>query len=191
MGEPFGAYYQLETFQSLLDNGIAVIAPTAIEGLFWQTNLPPYDITPNLWYSSSDYKFIEQIMKAAHGNDTFGPLDPSRAFAFGISSGGYQSSRVAVDMSDTFKAVVIAAGAYMTCGGPLCYAPWSVPPNHPPTMFLHGFIDPIVPYWTMLEYYHVLQRENITTELHTCATCTHQWIPSSAQLVYPFFKQFL
>ena len=38
--QPFGGFYEGKLIRTLLDNGYAVIAPSAPADLFWQTNIP-------------------------------------------------------------------------------------------------------------------------------------------------------
>jgi len=190
---PLNGIQQADTFRALLDAGFAVLAPTAIRGLFWQTNLPPYNIFPNQWVNSDDYAMIVELLDAANSPARrFGaPLDVSNAFAFGVSSGGYQSSRVAVDMSSRFRAVVVSNGAYMTCAGGLCLTPKTVPANHSPTRFLYGGNDTLVPAQTTVDYYNALVRSNVSTDVVVCATCAHEWIPGSATAVVSWFQRFV
>ena len=136
----FGAFAQTEVVQTLLDGGFAVLTPAAPEkfrqfmifflflcvvlnldcSLFWETNIPPWDIS---WNSSSDHAFMLEIINHIHNQTIFGPLDAGHLFATGISSGGYMTSRMAVSMTKYFRAVVIASGSYMICGGPACEVP--------------------------------------------------------------------
>lgn len=84
------------------------------------------------------------------------------------------TSRVAVSMTKFFRAVAVESGSYMICGGPACEVPGSVkcrdsgpdhlPLNHPPTLFLHGLVDPVVPYWTMELYFAALKNQQTPTE---------------------------
>src|SRR5947208_14122972 len=81
---------------------------------------------------------------------TFGPLDASRRYAMGISSGGCMTSRMAVSYDGAFRAFAIASASYATCGA-TCTVP-ALPPDHPPTLFLHGGMDNIVPVSAMTPY---------------------------------------
>jgi predicted esterase len=190
---PLNGIQQADTFRALLDAGFAVLAPTAIRGLFWQTNLPPYNIFPNQWVNSDDHAMIVELLDAANSPERrFGaPLDVSNAFAFGVSSGGYQSSRVAVDMSSRFRAVVVSNGAYMTCAGGLCLTPKTVAAKHSPTRFLYGRNDTLVPAQTTVDYYNALVRSNVSTDIVVCATCAHEWIPGSADAIVSWFQRFV
>jgi hypothetical protein len=179
----FGGYAQTSVVKSLLDAGFAglgccccfvfvlvdlfvqVLTPAAPESLFWETNVPPWDV---LWNTSSDHDFMLEIISHIQKQTTFGPLDANHLFATGISSGGYMTSRVAVSLTKYFRAVAIESGSYMICGGPACEVPGSLhcgglPLNHPPTLFLHGLVDPVVPYWTMELYYTALNNMKTPT----------------------------
>jgi len=122
---------------------------------------------------------MRAILKEISNPDgMFGYLDYKRKFATGISSGGYMTSRMAVSYAGSFifsflffkkkknshfnslllnillgefLSLAVAAGSYATCAGPLCVVP-NLPLNHPPTLFLHGGLDPIVPQFTMETY---------------------------------------
>lgn len=116
----FDAYAQTEIVKSLLDNGFVVLTPDAPEGLFWQTNIPPYDAD---WNGCSDDRFMLEMFDHIQNQTTFGKCDFGHMFASGISSGGYMTSRVAVSLVDYFRAVVVESGSYMICGGPACEVP--------------------------------------------------------------------
>src|SRR5699024_7546315 len=79
-GVPFGGFHQGRLPAMLLDRGFTVIAPEAAGGLAWQTNSGiPYEAT-------TDHVFIEALL-AAVADGEFGPSDPERLYATGISSG--------------------------------------------------------------------------------------------------------
>jgi predicted esterase len=106
---------------------------------------------------------------------TFGPLDLTRRFAVGFSSGGYMTSRMAVSYSGTFRALAIDEGSYATCLSAVCVVP-SLPANHPPTLFLQGGLDPVVPLWTMELYNQALVAQGTETRVVIDPTATHQWL---------------
>ncbi len=111
----FGGYYQVVVIASLIDAGFIVVQPEAQGGVAWDTNVGNYD-------SSPDAVFIPQLLaKIAQG--TFGPIDRSRLYATGISSGGYMTSRMAVSYPGQFRALAIESGSYATCLGPICSIP--------------------------------------------------------------------
>ena len=95
---------------------------------------------------------LEEI---SNPNGLFGHLNYKRKYATGISSGGYMTSRMAVSYGGEFRSLVVAAGSYATCAGPICIVP-RLPNDHPPTLHLHGGSDLIVPPFTMEMYYDAL-----------------------------------
>jgi pimeloyl-ACP methyl ester carboxylesterase len=185
--ELFGGFYQVKTVEALLTNGFAVVAPDAMfEGdLFWDTNLPPWDtmIDMGLWPTAPDAIMLSHLFPMMESGK-LGKLDMTRMHSAGISSGGYMSSRMAFFYAKQFKSVTIAAGSFYYCSGPLCAPPiqglpGELKPDHPPTLFLQGLDDDIVPPFTMWLYADDLKEHNIPYRVVTCANCTHQWIPNS------------
>lgn len=182
--QPFGGYYEGKLVRTLLDNGYAVIAPSAPADLFWQTNIPGLAQAYEL---STDYDFLGNVLNAiATGH--FGPLNTQRQYATGISSGGYNSSRMAVSFPGKFKALAIQSGSYATCSGPLCVVPDQLPADHPPTYFLHGFVDLTVPWWSMQLYYDRLLQQGIETDLYTEPLGGHEWFAASPGKVLSWFN---
>lgn len=181
---PGGGIYEAKLIKTMLDNGYAVIAPRAAAELAWLTNsagpLTAYELT-------TDYVFLNNVFDAIE-DGIFGPLNPNRKYATGISSGGYNTSRMAVSFPGEFKALMIQAGSYATCLGPTCSVPNNLPSDHPPTFFVHGFVDAIVPWWTMDRYYDRLLSEGIDTGRHTEALGGHEWFPESAGLALQWFN---
>lgn len=147
-GASFGQYNLTRTVKALLDNGYAVIAPNALDDgtTYWQTNIPPY---ATAWDGCADDVLVTAML-AQMDDGMFGPLDASRRYAMGISSGGFMTSRMAVSYAGSFRALVIASASYATCGT-YCSVP-GLPADHPPTLFLHGADDTITPVSQMLEY---------------------------------------
>ncbi|WP_413943600.1 dipeptidyl aminopeptidase [Bdellovibrio sp. HCB-162] len=178
---PFGGYNEIRLIQSLLDHGFAVIAPPAISGVAWMTNI--IGVT---YETSEDFYFVEELLKQMKAG-TFGKLNIKRLYATGISSGGYHSSRMAVTFPGTFKALAVESASYANCKGPLCFVPEQIPENHPPTLFLHGELDTVVPVTTMLEYHERLKAAGIETEAFVDVTARHQWIDEAPELITNWF----
>jgi hypothetical protein len=184
---PFGGQFSPRIIHELLDDPAgtgkkyAVMAPeppqAAVIAEFWNTNtVSPYEI-------SCDHDFFPDYF-AEIKNGSYGPAsryNMNRRFAFGISSGGYNTSRMAVTFNknkawfqscdewcnyNTWKALAIVAASYATCAGPLCSVP-SLPSNHPPTKFWHGTSDRIVPIETADQYYDELQSDGIPVDFLT------------------------
>lgn len=184
--DPFGGYNEILIMKELLDNGFAIIAPRAGAGLFWQSNLIGlnYDL-------SSDKYFINQILMRAQEKH-FGSLDLNNLFAFGISSGGYMTDRMAQSHSEyNFKALAIASASYAKCGGPYCPLPNEIKREHPPTLFLHGKFDPVVPIFTMKRYQKLLQKNGIKTKVIIDPKARHQWFKSAPKEITQWFKNHL
>ena len=81
---------------------------------------------------------------SAASTAAFGPINTTRLYAMGISSGGFMTSRMAVSYPGKFRALADHSGSYATCSD-TCTVPTPLPSNHPPTLFLHGDTDAIVP----------------------------------------------
>ena len=159
----FGMDTSPKIFQELLDNPAgtgqkyATFAPnppaSAVVTQFWHTNVVfPYA-------ASCDYSFFNDFFNEIKSG-SYGPSSQynlNQRYAYGISSGGYNTSRMAVTFngSSVWKALAIISASYATCAGPLCSVP-SLPSNHPPTKFYHGMQDLIVPLFTMESYYNKL-----------------------------------
>lgn len=184
--EPFGAYAQTQVVQRLLDNGYAVLTPATHLGgfTFWDTNNPLVQD----YLASNDHAFMLGIFDAISAG-RFGPLDDGRLFAAGISSGGYMTSRMAVSYPGRFRALAIAAGSYATCAGILCDI-GPVTAEHPPTLFLHGLLDPVVPIVTMEAYADKLGSVGVPVRKVVEATALHRWIAASPDEVLSWFRRF-
>lgn len=182
--DAFGSYWEARTIKALLDAGYAVIAPRAAAELVWLTNAAG---PATNYKATTDYTFLNNVFTAIELG-MFGPLNSDRKYATGISGGGYNTSRMAVTWPGEFKALVVQSGSYATCLGAVCFVPSSMPDNHPPTRFIHGFLDLIVPWWSMDTYYDRLLAEGITTDRITEIFGGHQWFSSSPEAVVSWFN---
>lgn len=183
-GDPFGKYHVTLTIKELLDAGYAVLAPDALLGgtTFWQTNVPPWSL---FWSTSSDHAFLISIFQAIRSG-RFGSLDPERLYAMGISSGGFMTSRMAVSYRGLFRALAVHSGSYATCSA-LCIVP-PLPADHPPTLFLHGLLDPLVPVFTMEPYRDALSRDGHEVRTVVNRAAAHEWIPEGPQAITDWFN---
>ncbi len=182
-GAPFGGFNEARLIKRLLDNGYAVLVPRALANFAWLTNA-----SGPLYNTTSDYRFITNILKAIK-DGTFGNLNPDRQFATGISSGGYNTSRMAVSWPGEFKALAIQSGSYATCLGPLCNIPSQLPADHPPTFFMHGSWDPIVGIGTMRRYNDRLKSQGIPTGT-MIKFKGHSWFNDSPKAVVDWFNRY-
>lgn len=185
-GAPFGGFHQTEVVKELLDRGYAVLTPeTQLNGFtFWSTNNP---LMADYW-NTADHRFMLAIFDAID-DGRFGDLSSDDWFAAGISSGGYMTSRMALAYPGRFKALAIAAGSYATCVGPICNVDY-IPADHPPTLFLHGLLDPIVPLFTMDAYYERLNQSGVQTRRVVENLAGHRWISTSPSEVRRWFDRF-
>jgi len=185
--DTFGAYYEALTTKALLDAGYAVLVPEALGSglLYWDTNVPPYATN---WSAAPDDAFMDAIFEAmAEGR--LGRLDTTRQFAAGISSGGYMTSRMAVSYGGKFRALAIHSGSYATCAGAVCTVPAPLPLDHPPTLFLHGAADTVVPIATMYSYDDQLLAQAKPTRVVIDPNAGHQWIAAAPSEIVTWFKE--
>lgn len=179
----FQTYYELKTIETLLNNGFAVIAPRAPLNYAWDTNFFPWSLN---YKGTADYAVMVEILnKISEGS--FGPLDTNRIYAAGLSSGGYQSSRMAITFPEKIRAVAIQSASYATCAGVMCLI-GPIPDNHPPTLFLHGRRDMIVPLFTMEIYAQALQRKNIPVSIWIDDELGHAWSPEAPEQILNWFE---
>ncbi len=180
--DAFGLFYEAKTIKRLLDSGYAVLAPRAAANVAWHTNLS------GIFYkATTDYSFFNNLFDAID-DGVFGNLDGGKKFATGISSGGYNTSRMAVTWPYEFKALVVHSASYATCAGILCVVP-KLDSNHPPTAFVHGLWDPLAPWVAMDQYYDRLQYDGIPTK-RLNFNGGHGWSSSSAKFVVDWFNKY-
>lgn len=187
--QAFGGYYQLKTIQGLLDAGFAVIAPKGRllpGGIYWDTNIAPY---ASNWDTAPDALFVERIFEEAELG-SFGPLDATRFYATGLSSGAYMSSRMAITYPDRFQAVALQSGSYATClsSFPCVVTAADLPDDHPPTLLMAGYWDTIVPLYTTEEYEDALDANGTESTLEVVGYASHQWTASSPDWVLEWFQ---
>lgn len=182
--DPFGAYHQAVTTAALLDAGFAVLTPeTKLNGsTFWDTNVPPYNF---FWESSDDHELMLGIFEAAV-DGIFGPVQTDQWFATGMSSGGYMTSRLALAYPGRFRALVVVAASYATCSGVVCLV-GDIPDDHPPTLFIHGDDDLVVPKWTMDLYYEALLDQGIEADTLIGPGVGHAWFEGSGDAIADWF----
>lgn len=178
---PFGGFYQGLLHVALLEAGFVVIEPEAEGGIAWQTN------AGGDYLAGSDHALILELLDRLATSDDFGPIDVSRLYATGISSGGYMTSRMAVSYPGKFRALAIQSGSYATCLGPLCEIPSELPADHPPTLFLHGDADGTVPVGTAIAYRDALEAQGIETDMIIDMGIGHSWLERAPEAVTQWF----
>ena len=103
------------------------------------------------------------------------------------------TSRMAFLYQGWFRSLSIQSGSYYYCGGASCPFPSQDDDpflkTHPPTLFLHGADDDIVPPDTSLEYFDNLKANwSIPTVRFTEAGKGHQWIDSAPTHIPSWIK---
>ena len=171
--DDFGLYFQVRTIALLLENGYAVITPeTHFSGTtYWDTNVYPWSV---YWDTAPDHYFMVDVLDAVQKGD-FGRINPDLAYATGLSSGGYMTSRMAVSYPGRFRALAIQSASYATCLAEICTIP-ELPVDHPPTLFLHGAKDDIAPLSAMELYYDTMKSGGFDTEKVVEASTGHAWL---------------
>lgn len=180
-GQAWGGYHQIRLIRELLDNGFAVVAPEAVDQTFWDTNTA----RGRDYVSSGDHHYLTMLFDIVSAGG-FGQLNAERMYATGISSGGYNTSRMAVSFPGRFRALAIQSGSYATCAGFICKVPDALPDDHPPTLFLHGSEDRIVPEWTMVRYADRLYQQGIPVYVVTDEV-GHEWLESAPDDILNWF----
>jgi poly(3-hydroxyoctanoate) depolymerase len=183
--DPFGAWYQTSLVSDLLDAGFAVLTPEALVGgnTFWNTNVPPWSLA---WNTAPDHDLMVALF-AAIDDGSFGRLNGDRLFATAISSGGYMTSRMALSYPGRFEALAIQSGSWATCSGPICLLPNNLPADHPPTLFLHGENDLVVPISTMQAYADRLADDGVPVKVVRDPNAGHEWIAASPASTLDWF----
>lgn len=182
---PFGGFFEVQLIQNLLDAGFVVIAPRAIGKIAWTTNITLKD-----YKKSSDYHFFKILFERIEEN-YFAQVDMTRIFATGVSSGGYNSSRLVSAFPGKIRAMAIQSASYRDCLGPLCRIPSSMSEDHPPTLFLHGEKDLAVPISTAKAYYEQLLDAGVETDFFSDPNAGHGWLEESADLITDWFMRYI
>lgn len=100
------------------------------------------------------------------------------------------TSRMAVSHAGTFRALAIQSASYADCVGPLCSVPEDLPDDHPPTSFLHGVLDPVVPIWTMYPYRDRLDAQGTTTRTVTDPFANHRFLRAAPDEIVAWFQAY-
>ncbi|MFO0550508.1 MAG: hypothetical protein U0271_19090 [Polyangiaceae bacterium] len=185
-GDDFGGFHETELVEALLDAGFAVVTPeTRFDGsTFWDTNVVPFSSD---WELSEDNELMLALLDAIDAGE-LGPLDDDRLYAAGISSGGYMTSRMAVSYPGRFRRLAIQSASYATCSGALCVVP-ELRSDHPPTLFLHGQSDLIVPIGTMRDYAGALASMGVQAPRFEDPSAGHEWLAEAPEQIVDWFLE--
>lgn len=182
--DEYGGLNQARVVAALLDAGYATLAPDArYDGAtYWDTNVVPYNVA---WDTSEDHQLMVELFRLIEDGE-LGPLDASHLYATGISSGGYMTSRMAVSYPGRFDALAIQSASYATCAGALCDVP-ELPADHPPTLFLHGAMDDIVPIDTAHAYETKLEGQGTEVRFVEDGEARHEWLDAAPEEIVGWF----
>ena len=98
------------------------------------------------------------------------------------------TSRMALSYPGRFRALAIQSAAWATSSGPIDLIPDAMPMHHPPTLFLHGRRDPVVPVWTMRRYHDALAAAGYEVRSVVDDEAMHAWIPQAPTEVRAWFE---
>jgi len=171
-----------------INERFAVIAPDSTTPIC--QGVKQWDYTKDF----SDKAFFEGIFNWIDNQSEF---DKERIYVTGISSGGFMTSRVGMVFADKVKAIAIASGGdadYSSVrrdNGCRTTFDKSVPiieGNQPKTLFIHGDIDPIVPFSMDQNYYTALKDKGVETRFIKNRFGTHLWYNKYDQDILDWFN---
>lgn len=96
------------------------------------------------------------------------------------------TSRMAVSYAGTFRALADSAGSYATCSA-TCTVPTPLPNDHPPTLFLHGDADNVVPMSSVQPYIDALRAQGHEVKVVTDANAGHEWLVEGPTAIPAWF----
>lgn len=183
---PTGGLFQAEVTDRLLAAGFAVITPeAALDGLgAWDTNVPPF---AGEWEGAPDDVLMTALFTGIDGGE-FGPLNGDSLVAYGISSGGYMTSRMALSYPGRMRRLVIVSASWATCAGVGCVLPETLPEDHPPTLFLHGGSDAVVPAFTMQGYADRLIADGVDVQTFVPVFVGHEWFAEAPGMLVDWVR---
>ena len=85
-----------------------------------------------------------------------------------------------------FRSLVVHSGSYAQCST-ICVLPTTLPSDHPPTLFLHGAQDDLVPLSVMTSYKDELVAEGHVASAIVRDDLGHEWIPEAATAIRDWF----
>jgi polyhydroxybutyrate depolymerase len=133
-GTPEGMI-NIANFKSIADRDkVVLVYPSGIQKN-WNDGRPT---TPNQ-LGINDISFFSQVCDYMIANYS---VDATRIYSTGISNGGFMSSRLGCELSNKIAAIaVVAATMEANTISPSCN-----PAKPVPAMYIHGSIDPLVPF---------------------------------------------
>jgi dienelactone hydrolase len=183
---PLGQIHQAELTKALLDAGVAVIAPEAAANghMFWYTNQPGWSA---LYHLSPDYKLFQNLFQAID-EGRFGPLRKDRIAAAGMSSGGFNSSRLALEFPERVRSIIVLSGGYAKHPSINTFIP-DLPQDHAATLVIHGEKDHVVDSSIPKAFSDKLVEQGIESELYIAPGKDHEFIPGTGERVVAWLRR--
>ncbi len=185
---PYGGYHEARLIHGLVEKGYAVVLMEAEFDWAWFSN---GIAARHLYYLTSDYHYLKETINWIN-KGKLKDIDRDTKFAIGISSGGYNTSRLANQFPHEFQAVGIHSSGYMKNIGnvPLFNNLGKINPNHPPVLFMNGVNDDTVPLMPTMAYFKKLkeQRTDATMALFDGG---HEWNEKNVEVYLEFFRRIL
>jgi polyhydroxybutyrate depolymerase len=133
-GTPEGMI-NIANFKPIADRDkVVLVYPSGVQRN-WNDGRPT---TPNQ-LGINDVSYFNQVSDHMISNY---PVDGTRIYATGISNGGFMSSRLGCELSNRIAAIAVVAATIeantiaVSCN----------PSNPVPSMYIHGTVDPLVPF---------------------------------------------
>ncbi len=169
---------QSKFVESALEQGFFIISPDSIR---------PYKLGPKAWDSSTttfneskDLTFIQDILDWLL--DPPVPINSSKIYCIGFSSGAFMTSRIAHFFGEKFRATAVHSGGNadsVTFKGLRHKFDYSskhnISENHPPTLIIHGGKDRLVSVEAGVSYYEELQNAGIRSHILVNPNGLHIW----------------
>jgi poly(3-hydroxybutyrate) depolymerase len=169
---------QSKFVETALEQGFFIIAPDSIR---------PYNLGPKAWDSSTksfneskDLPFIQDILDWM--KDPPVPINSSKLFCIGFSSGAFMTSRIAHYFGEKFKAIAVNSGgnannfSFDNLHHNFDFSSkQNISENHPPTLIIHGSKDNLVPVEAGIRYYEDLVNAGIKSHIILNSNGFHIW----------------
>ena len=166
---------QSEFVDLALDNGFFIIAPDSSK----IGKIKAWDSKTSEFSESIDLPFFQNILNWL--DDPPCPVNKSRIFCIGFSSGAFMTSRLAYYFGSQFKAVGIHSG------GDANLHPLKDAIDHPPTLIIHGKKDRLVDVQAGIDYYNYLHDNGIKSHILLNKYGFHIWQPMFNDLIIDWF----
>ena len=167
---------QTKFVEKALERGYFVIASDSSYLSFLSTKVKAWDASTITFNESIDLPFIQGILDWLVDHPPT-PVNISRLYCAGFSSGGFMTSRIAHLFGSRFKAVAIhsATNANVVNWRTDFTSPQNFSHDHPPTLVIQGGKDGMMPAKAAIHFYEELQKNGISSKLLYKPNGHHIW----------------